>query len=278
MQNLVLKRKTMERKKMTLKETYEEMSDEELLEKFKHFQRYRDESKLIMLEELRKRKLVGDEEILEKKIDLEKKQENQNNTNKPNEKILEQQTKLPIVQASLLSRGLLILLIGGLFFVNLSVIKFIFGISTLSWTETKAKIVKIEQFKKTKIINNEERMKVLYVVKYEYIVDGVKYTNDRIQSLKTDEQAFKYQLTRERSEGDDIQINYNPNNPSESLVYKYSLKELLWGIFGLFLIFLFYLSVKKTEKDFNIKTSKKSIVITIVVLEIIIFGIIFLID
>ncbi len=57
---------------MALKEMYEEMSDEELLERYEDFQDYRDEAKAVILEELRKRKLLGEEEM-EKKLDLIKK-------------------------------------------------------------------------------------------------------------------------------------------------------------------------------------------------------------
>lgn len=52
---------------MTLKERYENMSDEELLERYKNFQDYRDDAKEAMLEVLRDKKLVGEEEI-EKKL------------------------------------------------------------------------------------------------------------------------------------------------------------------------------------------------------------------
>lgn len=251
---------------MTLKETYEEMSDEELLKKFKHFQRYRDESKLIMLEELRKRKLVGEEEI-EKKLKRIEEPENQNNMNNPNEKISEQQTKLPIVQASLLSRGLILFLAMGLGLINLSTITFISGISTLSWKESKAQILNIS---KEVVTRHKEEVIYHYLFLYKYTVDGIEYTNSRAEPYKADDQAAIGKLAHKYKEGDYIKIIYNPKNPSKSLVYRYSLKEL-WGFpFGLFLILLFHLSVKKAERDYGIENSKKSMVITYVFCEVLI--------
>ena len=42
---------------MALKEIYEEMSNEELMDRYKNFQDYRDEAKTVILEELRKKSL-----------------------------------------------------------------------------------------------------------------------------------------------------------------------------------------------------------------------------
>ncbi len=47
----------LEEKKMALKEIYEEMSNEELMDRYKNFQDYRDEAKTVILEELRKKSL-----------------------------------------------------------------------------------------------------------------------------------------------------------------------------------------------------------------------------
>lgn len=59
---------------MALKEMYEEMSNEELLERYKDFQDYSDGAKEVMLEVLRDKKLVREEEI-EKKLNNIKKYE-----------------------------------------------------------------------------------------------------------------------------------------------------------------------------------------------------------
>lgn len=72
---------------MALKETYEEMSDEELLERYKDFQDYRDDAKTVILEELRKRKLAVEEEINKNFISLNSLEKNQNESNKINEKM-----------------------------------------------------------------------------------------------------------------------------------------------------------------------------------------------
>ena len=49
----------LEEKKMALKEIYEEMSNEELMDRYKNFQDYRDEAKTVILEELRIKKACG---------------------------------------------------------------------------------------------------------------------------------------------------------------------------------------------------------------------------
>lgn len=72
---------------MTLKETYEEMSDEELLARYKDFQDYRDDAKTVIIEELRKRKLVGEEEIEKKFISLNLSEKTKAEGNKKTEKM-----------------------------------------------------------------------------------------------------------------------------------------------------------------------------------------------
>ena len=42
---------------MALKEIYEEMSNEELMDRYKNFQDYRDEAKTVINEEIRKKSL-----------------------------------------------------------------------------------------------------------------------------------------------------------------------------------------------------------------------------
>ncbi len=51
---------------MGFKEIYEKMSVEELLERYKNFQDYRDNAKEAMLEVLRDKKLISQEEFKKK--------------------------------------------------------------------------------------------------------------------------------------------------------------------------------------------------------------------
>ena len=53
---------------MGIKEIYEEMSDEELLERYSEVEKYFENAQEILIDEIRKRNLVREEEI-EKKLD-----------------------------------------------------------------------------------------------------------------------------------------------------------------------------------------------------------------
>jgi hypothetical protein len=81
----------LEEKKMALKEMYEEMSDEELLERYKDIEKYFEIAQETLINEIRKRKLVGEEEI-EKKLDSIKKYEEEKS--KENEKVEEKVKEL----------------------------------------------------------------------------------------------------------------------------------------------------------------------------------------
>ncbi len=71
---------------MGIKEIYEEMSDEELLERFKNFKDYREDGKKAIIEELRKRNLVREEEIEKISVSENRNIENENAVKYKNKK------------------------------------------------------------------------------------------------------------------------------------------------------------------------------------------------
>ena len=162
----------LEEKKMALKEMYEEMSDEELLERYKDIEKYFEIAQETLINEIRKRKLVGEEEI-EKKLDSIKKYEEEKS--KENEKVEEKVKELenrneylefPLVKEMVRLRGYYTLhlaaylaLLGWIIFS----ISIIINSFSLFFKTTDGIIVKIENRK----------------IVYQYNLDGENIISDK---------------------------------------------------------------------------------------------------
>lgn len=250
---------------MALKEIYEEMSNEELLDRYKDFQDYRDEAKAVILEELRKRKIVSKEEIEKKlnsfrKYEQEKVKEEKKVEAKSKENIKDKNAKNYFALRGIGGIFLILLMMGSGIFVD-SFLTFGYGVATLSWKETKAKIINFNTEKRMVKRRDRTEEKVTdYYFDYVYNVDGIKYENNQMSAGKIEEIHYRDKIGKNLKDGDELVIYYNPKNYSQSIVVKYSLKTSLLEFFSsVIILLLFYLGILKYESDYGEKVSKKFI-------------------
>lgn len=164
----------------------------------------------------------------------------------------------------------------GLALINVSIFSFFNGAYTISWEETDTKIMKIDKIveKIEQEKNGVLEIKEIYSgsVNYQYTVNNKKYTGSKITYKGGEEGAILNSFLREHIQGDIIRIKYNPNNPIESMVYGYSLKEFWWMFIGLISIWVFIITVKMAQNDyddFDIIKNKKDMIKIIIISEII---------
>ncbi len=194
---------------MGIKEIYEEMSDEELLERFKNFKDYREDGKKAIIEELRKRNLVREEEI-EKKLDGIKKYEEEKikEDEKVKEKYKEIEGKndyfefplikemfkfLPAKNPHLVAHFLL-----GSWIIFL--ISIIINLFSLFFETTDGTIIKIEKRKIT----------------YQYNLGGEKIISNKVTLMDPILEVDSYNL----SIGDKIEVYYNPFFKNKSVLIR----------------------------------------------------------
>ena len=126
---------------MGFKEIYEKMSVEELLERYKNFQDYRDNAKEAMLEVLRDKKLISQEEFEKKLKSIRKYVEDKIEEVGENEEVkINKKMKNPMALSGV-GKILMVLLILGAVLLTNSLLTFGYGVATLSWKETKGKII-----------------------------------------------------------------------------------------------------------------------------------------
>lgn len=257
---------------MALKEQYEKMNDDEVLERFERLSDYFEYAREIIIDEVIKRKLKTEEETKRKIKDVEvfehaiKNNGNKNNVVTPNKNAYSN-------TGNYMTRGLIIFLIGGLGLITGTFFDFIVGVKTLFWTEADAKIITAE-----KIVDGyTEKGEVSYTYNsaYEYSVLGKKYISTKLNYTKREDiSSMKNFFYHYNNYGINIKIRYNPSDPEKSVVYPYSVKmELFFLVFGIILVKIFLWSVKKASEefgDFDIVKSKKDIIKLIVIVEIVI--------
>ncbi len=217
---------------MALKEMYEEMSNEELLDRYKDFQDYRDEAKVIILEELRKRKIVSEEEMEkklnsfrkyeqekvreEKKVEAKSKENNENN-NKYfyfNNRI-EFNKRFPKLGHRLTRGDTYIAMILFAYIVFLSIL----NISSLFYEETKGKILQVEDG-----------------LLYEYQVGNKIYKTDRICYGS----FFLWSSKETKLKKDNIvKVWYSKSNYGKSSLYKGIPGEVKFFLIGVYFIIIF---------------------------------------
>lgn len=218
---------------MTIKEMYDEISDEEFSERCKNFQNYSDEEKDIILEKMRE-KIVVEEETEEKK----KKKVNKNSW----------------INQYGAGRFIIIFYLMGIGLVTIPIFDFMTGFYSLFWEKTDAKIIyltkKVEIIKSIK--NGKESVREKYSGKliYEYKVEGKTYKNTKIYFNNVEEASEKDTLLRNTSEGDTINISYNPKNPNQSIVKVFSIKYfLITELIGMFILKLCHKLIKKSKEE-----------------------------
>ncbi len=256
---------------MGIKEIYEEMSDEELLERFKNFKDYREDGKKAIIEELRKRNLVGEEEI-EKKLDGIKKYEEEKS--KETQIIEENKSnyskKYSTLTMSNASKFVMFFLLWGIIGINQFFFVTISAFPTLFWEKTKAQIINIEEIKKTTNRNHVEEIITLHKVSYKYKVNNTDYLSNRMYPLKIYDGSGAKHIAQNYKKGDVIQIYYDQKIPTKSVVYRYDRGNIWMFIFSIIFILIFIMANKKAERDFGTEFKKKQIVIVALVAEFII--------
>lgn len=254
---------------MAIKEMYEEMSDIELLERYKTIEDYQEGAKPIMLEEIRKRKLVSEEEIEKKLKTLHKKM------SEPKKIVKKRKGNNYYISPNQALAGLIIPFAIGLMLINLGIYDFFQGAYTIPWKETNATIVKIDKQVKLKKIKNkigETKEIETYSgnILYTYSVENKKYTGGNISYNKISKIHESNKTLKESNVGDTISIKYNPRSPNQSIIFGFSFKSLWYLAIGLFLILIFVVLIQKADDDFddfNIMEDKKNIIFVTIVLE-----------
>lgn len=253
---------------MTLKERYENMSDEELLERYKNFQDYRDDAKEAMLEVLREKKLVGEEEIEKKLISIknvkEDKEEFSVNKAKRNRNYSFDINNN--ISLSILGKLLMILLMCSSAVMVYSLLSFGYGLVTFSWNEAEGEIVNLRIEKRIVERKGEKKEITDYYFDYEYTVKEDKYLNNKASYGEFEESHQRNKIGKNHSEGDKIVVYYNPKNHKESVLFKYSLsKSLLVFIGSIIILLLFGIGILKYEEDYGEKISRKTIIIVFLI-------------
>lgn len=246
---------------MGFKEIYEKMSVEELLERYKNFQDYRDNAKEAMLEVLRDKKLISQEEFEKKLKSIRKYVEDKIEEVGENEEVkINKKMKNPMALSGV-GKILMVLLILGAVLLTNSLLTFGYGVATLSWKETKGKIINFNS--KERIVENKDGTKEKitdYYFDYLYNIDKIEYKNNYISAGSMEENHYRNNIGKNHKEGDVLVVYYNPKNQRQSIVVKYSLKtSVLKFIISLIVLSLFWLGILKYEEDYDEEVSKKSI-------------------
>lgn len=246
---------------MALKEIYEEMGNEELLRAFENLKVYREEAKFIIVEEIRKRKLVSDEGI-EEKLTLIKKyeEENQNEGNKKVNiirKYEDEKEELGRYSKRMISATL----VGISAFLLYVVLQISSGILTINWLDTEGKIfnktVRQEEVTRTtgKGLSRKTRKEIVihYHFKYKYLVNNIEYTNDQMSAGKLEEPYHYKENFEKYNEGQKITIYYNPKKPNQSFLIKYPYEKIIINtILITIFIYFFCVYIKKKSEKYNI--------------------------
>lgn len=240
---------------MTLKEIYEQMSNEEVLERYTKIERYKNESKQLIFEELKKRKLILKEE-LDEKIEFTEKVKFSNEDSIKEKEIIKKVSHSP--NTMLGGVFIVLLMMGSGLFVD-SLAHLIYGSITNSWKETKAEIINLRSEEKTVINKDKTEEKVMmYYFDYEYFVDGDKYLNNQMGAGKIEENHYYNLIGKKHKNGDFISVFYNPKNSEQSIAVKYSLgTAFLEFVVSMIILLLFYLGILKYEDDYGEKVSKR---------------------
>ncbi len=246
---------------MGFKEIYEEMSVEELLERYKNFQDYRDNAKEAMVKVLSDRKLISQEEFEKKLKSIRKYVEDKIEEVGENEEVkINKKMKNPMALSGV-GKILMVFLILGVVLLTDSLLTFGYGVATLSWKETKGKIINFNS--KERIAENKDGTKEKitdYYFDYLYNVDEIEYENNQISAGSMEEDHYRNNIGKNHKEGDALVVYYNPKNHRQSIVVKYSLKtSVLKFIISLIVLSLFWLGILKYEEDYDEEVSKKSI-------------------
>lgn len=246
---------------MGFKEIYEKMSNEELLEKYKKFEKYRDNAKEAMVKVLSDRKLISQEEFEKKLKSIRKYVEDKIEEVGENEEVkINKKMKNPMALSGV-GKILMVLLILGAVLLTNSLLTFGYGVATLSWKETKGKIINFNS--KERIVENKDGTKEKitdYYFDYLYNIDKIEYKNNYISAGSMEENHYRNNIGKNHKEGDALVVYYNPKNQRQSIVVKYSLKTSLLMIFlSIIILLLFYLGILKYEDDYDEEVSRKSI-------------------
>lgn len=255
---------------MGFKEIYEKMSNEELLERYKNFQDYCDDAKEAMIEELRKRKLMGEEEIKGKMDTIkkykEKKEEFSVKKAKRNSNYsfdINNNIYLRVI------RDLhTILLMGASALMVYSFLSFGYGIATLSWKEVEGRISNLRTEERMVERKGEKEKITNYFFDYKYEVEGHRYSNNKVSYGKFEEGYLGNKIGKNHSGGDKIAVYYNPKNQKESVVFKYSLSmELLEFLGSIIMLSMFCVVVLKYEEDCGEIISRKTIIVEFLIMS-----------
>ena len=287
---------------MDVKKMYEEMPDEELKERAKNIGNYTEYSKKMILEVLQKRgykeenmttqkrvvNMMSDEELKEKMKDMKSKPREiqemllneMKGRNIKKEKISEEEEiiskKTYSNSGNYMTRGLIIFLMCGLFFITSAVVEITIDFYKLSFFKKTKAIIKLAQrIDDGYTDENKGRKKYFYNIKYKYHVNEKEYiyfvkNNPRNSN---DEQIYEYFLKNGK---ENLIIRYKPKNPNYSeMKTDMPLGVILASILlGLICIKIFLWSVKKASMeigDFDIIKSKKDTIRIMIIVEVIVF-------
>lgn len=226
---------------MALKEMYEEMSNEELLERYKEIEKYFENAQETLINEIRKRKLVGEEEIEEKLDSIKKYEEEKTKENEMGEekaKEMENRNEyfeFPLVKEMVRLRGYYTLhlaahlaLIGWIIFS----ISIIINSFSLFFKTTDGIIVKIENRK----------------IVYQYNLDGENIVSDKTTLMDSVLEGSTSKL----SIGSKIAVYYSSFFKNKSVLIRGADAEMKFGIVLGYLIacFLYILSYARLKKKY----------------------------
>lgn len=215
---------------MALKEMYEEMSNQELLERYKNFQDYRDDAKEVMFEVLRDKELVAEGEI-EKKLNAIKKHEEEKVKEMDNRNeyfefpLAKEMIRLSVYTPDLVAH---LALLGWIIFS----MSMIINMFSLFFNTTDGIIVKLENRKIT----------------YQYHLDGENIVSNKTTLVDPILEGNTSNLRI----GSKITVYYSPFFKNKSVLIRGADAEMKFGIALGYLIvcFLYILSCARLKKKY----------------------------
>ncbi len=242
---------------MNLKKAYEEMTDNELVERVKNIQDYFPEVQEIMINEIKKRKINNDE--LDRKISALRFDKS---LDLLETKKIEKNKKI-VDSYGAASKIIGIFLLLGLLPITVGIIYLFIGVYKSGWIETKAIITKAKEIHNGYTDKGEQKFR--YELEYKYVIEGTEYMSNTLTYNNENSGNFIKKFLSYKNKN--IIIKYNPQNNEESYIFGYSLSDFsLLPIGGVFIL-IFFALVKKARADgYNI--SKRYLITLSIIIEI----------
>jgi hypothetical protein len=122
------------------------------------------------------------------------------------------------------------------------------GLSTLGWPETQGKVISCEV---KRVPSSKGPSKFQPVISYSYSVNSVEYTSNRYSStMARGSSQWAKEVIGKHPKNSSIQVYYNPNNPTESVLDPGLQSDDFWmTIFSSFFFVVVLLAFRKQLKD-----------------------------